>query len=128
MLSKSFSKINHARNFFRAFFIFSCIAILSSGCQQNEPKVSNLSPEQQALIEKGKTVYMTYCIVCHNMNPSLAGSTGPEVTGSSLELLEARIMRAEYPAGYKPKRDTKLMVEIEDLKADIPAIHAFLNQ
>lgn len=112
---------------FRIFFLIA-LALALAGCHQNPPVESNLSPEQAALVEKGKTIYLTYCIACHHMNPRLVGSIGPDVHGSSLELLDARILRAEYPAGYKPKRGTKNMAPFEDLKPDIPAIHAFLNQ
>ena len=52
-----------------------------------------------------------------------AGSYG---YAQSLELVEGRVLRGEYPAGYKPKRDTKLMPPRTDLAAEIPALHAFL--
>jgi len=35
-------------------------------------------------------------------------------------------MRAAYPAGHTPKRDTKLMMPLPHLEAEIPAIAAFL--
>ena len=78
-------------------------------------------------VAKGRTVYMANCIACHNSDPKRSGSLGPEVYGASLELLEARILRGEYPAGYEPKRKTKVMVALAHLKADIPALQAFLN-
>jgi len=70
---------------------------------------------------------MANCTVCHNMNPKLAGSIGPELYASSEALLRARIMSATYPAGYKPKRNTTMMVELPELEADIPALFYFLN-
>ena len=44
-----------------------------------------------------------------------------------MELLEARVVRGEYPPGYEPKRKSKAMVPLPQVKADIPALHAFLN-
>lgn len=83
---------------------------------------------EQILVQRGKSVYMANCISCHNMDAKREGSVGPAVWGSSLELLEARMLNLNYPEGYKPKRDTELMPEFPDLKDDIPAIHAFLNE
>jgi hypothetical protein len=59
--------------------------------------------------------------------PQKDGPIGPSVAGSTLPLIEARVMRAEYPVGYKPKRTTKTMVALPHLKDDLPAIHAYLN-
>jgi mono/diheme cytochrome c family protein len=92
--------------------------------KSNESAVNPLSP----LAARGKTVYMSNCIACHNSDPSKDGSLGPALKGSSKELIEARVMRAEYPAGYTPKRNTKVMVALPQLKAELDALHAFLNQ
>ncbi len=80
-----------------------------------------------ALIARGKVIYQTQCIACHNTDSHKPGALGPEVYGSSLELLEARIMRAEYPAGYSPKRATHTMVALPHLKNEIAGLHAYLN-
>lgn len=63
------------------------------------------------------------------MNPAKAGALGPAVTGASLELLQLRVKKGTYPSGYKPKRNTKLMVPMPHITdADIKALHAYLNQ
>jgi hypothetical protein len=36
-------------------------------------------------------------------------------------------MRAEYPEGYQPKRETRSMVAMPFLKRQIPAIAAYLE-
>ncbi|MBP9673572.1 MAG: cytochrome c [Bacteriovoracaceae bacterium] len=92
-------------------------------CQKKEVQMTPTSD----LYKRGKTVYLSYCISCHNIDPVKDGSLGPAVAGSSLELLSARVVNANYPAGYKPKRSTGLMVAFPELEKDIPAIHAFLN-
>lgn len=72
-------------------------------------------------------MYRANCIACHNLDPAKDGSVGPSVAGSSLELLEARVLRAEYPTGYKPKKPSALMPAMPHLKADIEALHAYLS-
>jgi mono/diheme cytochrome c family protein len=100
-------------------------AILFLGCTKQ--KTSAPLDPQQALIEKGRKSYFTYCISCHNSNPKLDGAIGPAIWGSSLELIEAKTQRGEYPAGYKPKRETKAMAVLPFVKDDLAAIHAFLQ-
>jgi mono/diheme cytochrome c family protein len=75
---------------------------------------------------RGRSVYMATCISCHNPDPAKEGTLGPAVAGASLELLEARILRAEYPPGYAPKRPTALMPKQPQLAADIPHLAAYL--
>ena len=82
-----------------------------------------LSPQA----ERGKAVYAANCTACHNVDPSKAGSLGPELKGSTRELVEARVMRAEYPAGYTPKRTSKLMPALPKLSTDIDALAAYLK-
>ncbi|HMN69091.1 MAG TPA: cytochrome c [Bdellovibrionales bacterium] len=78
-------------------------------------------------LEEGRSLYQTHCTACHSANPAVDGALGPGVAGSSLELLESRLLHAGYPAGYTPKRPTKVMVALPFLKDKIPALHAYLN-
>lgn len=100
--------------------------ILASGCTKKEdgPPPSSL----EALLKKGRTAYFSRCIACHNLDPHKPGSLGPEIHGSSLELLRFRVLEGKYPPGYKPKRETHLMAPIKDAEKDLEAIHVFLNQ
>lgn len=84
-------------------------------------------PEKGDLLKKGKALYMSNCIACHNVNPQKNGSLGPAVAGSSMELLRLRVLESKYPPGYTPKRKTKLMRPLLKLKDQIPSLHAFLN-
>jgi hypothetical protein len=61
------------------------------------------------------------------MNPKKAGPLGPDIAGSSLELITARVLTVSYPPGYKPKRATKAMKPLPQLREQIPALHAYLN-
>ncbi len=76
---------------------------------------------------RGRGIYLANCTACHNSDPSRDGSVGPAIKGSSLELIEARVLRASYPPGYTPKRQTKLMPAQPYLKSAIPDLAAFLN-
>jgi mono/diheme cytochrome c family protein len=82
-----------------------------------------LSPEA----ERGRQVYLSSCIACHNADPASPGPVGPEVKGSSQELLEAKLLRGTYPPGYKPKRPTSVMPPQAQVEKDIPALAAYLK-
>jgi hypothetical protein len=55
------------------------------------------------------------------------GAVGPAIKGSALELVQARVLRGEYPAGYAPKRSTHIMQRLPLTEENVEAIHAFLN-
>jgi len=84
-------------------------------------------PADEDLATRGKRVYRANCIVCHHIDPALPGGVGPEIVGSSAELLRARLLSREYPPGYVPKRDTALMPLFPALEADVPALEAYLS-
>jgi mono/diheme cytochrome c family protein len=95
--------------------------------QSQQAPPSEPAPEDpEALKDRGRAVYAANCIACHNSDPSLDGGIGPAIAGSSLALLEARIMRNAYPEGYKPKRETSAMIALPYLEKDLDAIAAFL--
>jgi mono/diheme cytochrome c family protein len=90
-------------------------------------KETDTAASQTDLVASGRRVYLGNCTACHAMDPSQPGSLGPEVTGSSRALLEARIVHATYPDGYTPKRNTKLMIALPYLAPEIDALTAYLN-
>ena len=92
---------------------------LAAGCSPGE----KLSPEA----ERGRQVYQAQCIACHNPDPALAGPLGPPLKGSSDELLRAKLLQGAYPAGYSPKRPTKVMQPMPQVANDIPALAAYLR-
>ena len=77
--------------------------------------------------EKGKQVWLGQCVACHNPDPTKDGTLGPAVKGASLAVLEARVVRGEYPPGYKPKRPTKVMPPRPDLAPSVPDLAAYLQ-
>ena len=82
-----------------------------------------LSPEA----ERGRQIYLSSCIACHSADPTQAGPVGPEIKGSSQELLDAKLLRGTYPPGYKPKRPTAVMPPQPQLARDVPALAAYLR-
>ena len=78
-------------------------------------------------VERGRRVYRSNCLVCHAFDPTTDGTIGPAIAGASRQLLEARVLRGEYPAGYTPKRDTRLMPPLPQLADDIDALERYLG-
>ncbi len=76
---------------------------------------------------RGKIIYQTQCTACHHSDPKKPGVLGPDVFGSSSELLKARILYGTYPPGYKPKRSTHTMSALAHLKDEIESLTLFLN-
>ena len=77
-------------------------------------------------VARGEKIYRNVCVVCHNADPNQADSLGPEIASASRELLEAKLLRGEYPAGYTPKRNTQQMSRFEYLEPNLDDIAAFL--
>ena len=92
------------------------------------PAKPEAKPSTEDLVTRGKRVYNVNCIACHRRDPNLDGGLGPAIAGSSIELLRARVLEGTYPPGYKPKRDTRLMIPLPHLAPDIPALAAYLAQ
>ncbi len=81
------------------------------------------------LAREGERVYQNVCIACHHGNPNLDGALGPANAGASVELLEAKVLRGEYPPGYTPKRPgSNTMPRFEYLADKIPALAAYLGE
>jgi mono/diheme cytochrome c family protein len=94
------------------------VVALAAGC----------SPDAgDPLVTRGRQVYLGQCTQCHNLDPALDGPVGPAIKRASRELLEAKVLRGEYPAGYTPKRATKVMPPQPTLAPDLPAIAAYLK-
>ena len=98
--------------------VFPALAALSVACQ----------PAGEATpVELGRRAYVANCIACHNPDPTKDGTIGPALAGSSLALVEARVLRAEYPPGYTPKRPSQLMPAQPFLKSETSNLAAYLG-
>lgn len=96
--------------------------------KQNPPATQLADSRTPAeMIEAGRGVYNGNCTACHASNPAMDGALGPAVAGSSPALLEARVLRGEYPEGYTPKRKTRVMVALPHLEPKLPELAAYLG-
>jgi len=80
----------------------------------------------EAAAGRGKLVYANVCTACHNADPRQPGSLGPELAGASQELIEAKVLRNEYPPGYAPKRAGATMPKYEYLASSTADLAAYL--
>ena len=88
--------------------------------------VAGCGSDEAGAARVGRQVYEGNCTACHHPDPARDGTLGPAVAGSSRELLEARVLRADYPPGYTPKRDTSQMAALPFLAPYIDALAAYL--
>jgi mono/diheme cytochrome c family protein len=133
---------------FRLFLVLILFSLLAA-CEQKTPKEtesalqveskketptpsSDLVKGYEALTPsidpaKGKAVYYANCTSCHNYNPKKVGSIGPDIYGSSIELLKNKVLYGKYPKNYQPKRIIGVMPLYPHLNNQISNLHAFLN-
>jgi len=78
-------------------------------------------------VARGRAAYLANCVACHATNPKLAGPIGPEVAGSSRELIAAKVMRNTYPPGYAPKRATRAMAPLPHLEPKLEDLASYLG-
>ena len=94
-------------------------SLLLSACSDSKP---------MSAADRGRQVYLTNCIICHNPDPALAGSQGPPIAGAPRDLVEARIVHAAYPPGYTPQRQTHAMPAQPFLASKVDDLTAFLAE
>jgi mono/diheme cytochrome c family protein len=100
------------------------LAALALACSQGSDEPAS----QASAAQRGQQIYGNVCIACHNADPAQAGSLGPPLAGASQALLEAKVLRGEYPPGYTPSRPGHTMPRFEFLKDRIGDLAAFLQQ
>lgn len=120
-LSVSRNPFSHASRALALAFAVACVLQTLTACGKKQPQTGD--PKVIA----GRGVFLARCIACHSSNPAIDGTLGPAVKGSSLELLQARVLRGEYPPGYTPKRASKIMVRLPLTEEDVANLHAYLN-
>lgn len=82
-------------------------------------------------LDTGQRIYFSHCISCHHKNPTLKGVIGPEIQHVPYEVFEVKVLTGNYPkdlpAGFTPKRKTKLMKPLPKLKDDIKVLYAWIK-
>jgi mono/diheme cytochrome c family protein len=95
-------------------------ALVVAGCGES-------SPPTDPVAASGRQIYVAQCTQCHATDPAQAGPVGPPVKGSSAALVEAKVVRGEYPPGYTPKRPTRVMPPMPALAPDLGDLAAYLR-
>ncbi len=103
------------------------VPTLPSAPTRQTPAAGPQKLSAQELIKAGRSAYNANCIACHSLDPTEDGPLGPAVAGSSLVLLEARVLRAEYPEAYAPKRTTRVMIALPHLEPRLVELAAYLE-
>jgi len=77
--------------------------------------------------QRGEQIYRNVCTTCHGIEPDQPGVIGPAIAGASLELIEAKVLRGEYPPGYQPQRPSRTMPPLPHLADHIADLAAYLQ-
>ena len=104
----------------RAVALAALVAALACG---GEPEQATGA---DAAAARGKLVYSNVCTACHNADPRQSGVLGPEIAGAVQELIEAKVLRGEYPPGYAPKQPSAAMPKYEYLAKSTADLAAYL--
>ena len=99
-------------------------AALGLACSQG----SSDGAPQAGAAQRGQQIYGNVCIACHNADPAQPGSLGPPLANASRELLEAKLLRGQYPPGYTPARPGQTMPRFEHLRDHIGDLAAVLQK
>ena len=103
-------------------------ALLAIGCSDESNPPAGADSAQAAAAKRGRQIYENVCIACHNGDPTQAGALGPPVEGASRELIEAKVLRGEYPPGYTPQRPGQTMPRYEYLAGKLGDVAVYLQQ
>jgi mono/diheme cytochrome c family protein len=103
--------------------LLSALTLSACGRDSGDSSSASKNPDWQ----RGRAVYIANCVACHNTDPSKDGPIGPALKGSPPELVKFRVLRTEYPPGYTPKRNTKVMPTFPFLESDIKYLAEYLR-
>jgi mono/diheme cytochrome c family protein len=100
----------------------------SSFLHANDPAPGS---QHSLIVERGRKLYVANCLRCHNKDPNIKGSIGPEVVDAPYEVMYSKVMTGKYPdplpKGFIPKRKSRAMQPLPKLKNDIPALWAYVQ-
>lgn len=115
-----------------AFVFVGCLekkeAAQSSGSGDSVSSSVKVEMTVEQKQERGKLIYQTNCIACHNPDPKQVGTVGPAIWGASRELLAAKVLKGDYPDGYKKQRETRIMPQLPHLEKELEAVSIYLNK
>ena len=88
--------------------------------------VSKIPTDKVQHIE-GKRIYTSTCIKCHNKDPHIKGSIGPDLFTTPREVFHTKVITGTYPKGYTPKRKTRVMPKFKQLTNDVDKIYDYIQ-
>jgi mono/diheme cytochrome c family protein len=98
---------------------------------EEAPKAASQPEEKLTGVDRGRQIWLGTCVQCHNKDPNVKGSVGPETVDAPEAVVYAKVMTGRYPdplpAGFVPKRTTKNMRPLPQYEKDIPDIYAYLQ-
>ena len=103
-------------------------ALVAIACSDGSNTPAEGDSAQATAVRRGRQIHQNVCIACHNGDPTQPGSLGPPLAGASQALLEAKLLRGEYPPGYTPSRQGQTMPRFEYLKDHIGDLATYLQQ
>lgn len=106
-----------------AVLLFSALTLSACGRDSGQ----SASAAKSADWQRGRSVYVANCVACHHSDPSKDGPIGPALKGSPPELVRSRVLRTDYPPGYTPKRNTKVMPTFPFLEPEIKYLAEYLG-
>jgi mono/diheme cytochrome c family protein len=112
----------------RKWMVAAMIAIGTAGIGCGQQQGGAADPQLSEAAQRGKAVYNGVCVACHNVNPALDGSLGPANAHASRALVEAKVLRGEYPPGYAPKRPSRAMPAFPHLADKVDDLTAWLSE
>lgn len=89
--------------------------------------LASLVISKVSLANDGRRIYESTCIRCHNHNPHRAGSLGPDLYTTPLSVFKTKVPRGHYPAGYSPKRKTRMMPKFPSLENKVDSIYNYIR-
>jgi mono/diheme cytochrome c family protein len=84
-------------------------------------------PTNETIQREGKRIYLGTCVRCHNVDPRKAGSIGPELYTTPLDVFRTKVPEGKYPSGYTPKRRTKIMPKFPDLTNKVDWVYDYVR-
>ena len=76
---------------------------------------------------RGKEVYQSSCVRCHNSNPLKIGILAPNIAGTSLETIKSMLLKGKPPEGQEPKWTHVEMDPLPHLIEEAPYIFEYIS-
>lgn len=113
----------------KSFVLFILSLGLLSSCSPKSSEKTTEPLSEEKILSRGKSVYNANCAACHGVEPHLLrdGSVGPNIFGSSEELLRSKMILGVYPDGYTPKKLGGGMPKFPHLEKEISGLSLYLN-